>query len=124
MGHERRTIRRFLLWTPVRVEANGETVAGRIYDISGRGGFVWCERVWPVGTDLRLWLQPPVKDVTQELHARVLRLEEVDGFEGMAIVFTRVEESAAAFIAKLLDLQERPRRRRSGRRETKRSSSS
>ena len=108
MTDERRTIRRFLFWLPVRLEAGGETVDGRIYDISGRGGFVWCETLWPVGTELQLSLEPPGDVEPVVLHSKVIRVEQEHGLEGMAVAFTRVDESAATFIRLFLDMQDRP----------------
>jgi hypothetical protein len=114
MSGERRATRRFLIWIPVRLDVEGETVEGRIYDISGRGGFVWCDQIWPVGTKLRLWLDPPGAAESLRLQSQVVRVEEGEGLQGMAVVFTNVEESAAAFIRLFLDMQERSRHGRSG----------
>jgi hypothetical protein len=106
---ERRTIPRFEVWVPAKIEVEGERFDCRIYDISRRAGFVTCDRVWPVETELALAIVLPGAKESLVLQGRVVRVGETAKTRGMGILFTDVRAAAAAFIELILDFQERGR---------------
>ena len=111
---DRRQMPRFEVWVPARVEVESASFKCRVFDISRRAGFVECERVWPVETELKLMIPLPGSGEQLELQGRVVRVGETVDIHGMGVVFTDVRAAAAAFIELILDVQAQGRGGRPG----------
>lgn len=99
MSEERRRHPRIVVEIPVRLEAGGATLGGRLHDICRDAALVECSRTWPLETPVSLAFELPGTGGPLQVSGRVVRLSSgTEGPAGMAILFTEVTPAAATRI--------------------------
>jgi hypothetical protein len=80
---------------PVRVEAEGATLTGRLHDICRDAALVESPRSWPLGTPVTVAFELPGTGGPLLVSGTVARLAAApDGMSGMAILFTQLTPAA------------------------------